>query len=318
MSIEINKIHHVGHVVYEMETALELYRKLGFVCQPPAYPMMAGQEGETPKPFGAANAHIAFVDNFIEIVTVVREGGRIPDDAHFVSLSAPPTALSRIIASINRTVVTISRCLARFEGMHILVFSSSDAVSSAARLDQEGVGHGGVLTVQRPVETSSGTQLVPVRLLEIDDEHVIEGRLAFAENPPLDALQTQIKTDHPNGATELVEAILCTGDGEFDPCVARYRLYLGVEARTEGEARVFDLGGGRITIIPDSRLTDLLPGEALPSLPGFAGYTVKVRDLHATRRHLEAHGFPMIETARGDVVVPGASLLGTAIIFRQD
>ncbi|MDQ0060534.1 hypothetical protein J2T14_002706 [Paenibacillus harenae] len=80
---------------------------------------------------------------------------------------------------------------------------------------------------------------------------------------------------------------------------------------------MFDLGGGRITIIPKSRLTDLLPGEALPSLPGFAGYTVKVHNLSVTRQHLESNGFPVIETARGDVFVPGASLIGTALAFRQ-
>jgi catechol 2,3-dioxygenase-like lactoylglutathione lyase family enzyme len=317
MGTEINNIHHVGHVVYDMKTALELYRKLGFVCQPPAFPMMAEQEGETPKPFGAANAHIDFVNNFIEIVTVVREGGIIPDDAHFISLSAPPAALSRIIDSIRRTVATISRCLARFEGTHILVLSSSDVNAAAARLDQGKVGHGGINTVQRPVETSAGTQLIPVRLLEIDDEQVSEGRLAFAENPLSDTLQAQIHTDHPNGAIELVEAILCVEDGELDACVARYRHFLGIEPRTEGFAEVFDLGGGQISIIPESRLTDLLPGEALPSLPGFAGYAVTVHNLSVTRGHLEACGFPVIETKKGDIFVPAASLLGTAIIFRQ-
>lgn len=96
MGTEIDKIHHVGHVVQDMETALELYRKLGFVCTSPAYPTMAEQEGEAPKPFGAANAHIDFVDNFIEIVTIVHEGGRIPDNAHLIPLSAPPAVRSRI------------------------------------------------------------------------------------------------------------------------------------------------------------------------------------------------------------------------------
>lgn len=46
---------------------MELYRKLGFVCTPAAYPTIAEQEGEAPTPFGAANAHIDFVDNLIEI-----------------------------------------------------------------------------------------------------------------------------------------------------------------------------------------------------------------------------------------------------------
>lgn len=317
MGTEIDKIHHVGHVVQDMETALELYRKLGFVCTPPAYPTMAEQEGEAPKPFGAANAHIDFVDNFIEIVTIVQEGGRIPDDAHLIPLSAPPAVRSRIIDSIKRTVVTISGCLTRFEGTHILVFSTINAITSAARLEQEKVGHGGVNTVQRPVKTKTGTQMIPVRLLEVDDDQVSEGRLAFAENPPSNVLRTKIHTDHPNGAIELVETILCVEDPELIACVERYQLYLGVEPQTEGREIVFDIGGGRITIISKSHLTDALPGEALPSLPGFIGYVVKVRDLSVTRLYLESNGFSVLETAKGDVFVPGASLYGTTLIFRQ-
>ncbi|WP_256720873.1 MULTISPECIES: VOC family protein [Paenibacillus] len=300
-----------------MDMALELYRKLGFVCRPPAYPTMAEQDGESPKPFGAANAHIDFADNFIEIVTIVQEGGRIPDDAHFIPLTAPPAVLPRIIASIKRTVATISRCLDRFEGTHILVFSTSESAISAARLDTGRVGHGGVNTIQRPVETSTGTQLVPVRLLEIEDEQVSEGRLAFAENLPLDTGLKQIHTDHPNGAIELVEAILCVEDGEFDAYVTRYQLYSGTPPELEGKACVFDLGGGRIMIMPESHITDLLPGEVFTSSPGFAGYAVKVRDLAFTRLHLESNGFPVVETARGDICVPSASLLGTALIFTE-
>jgi len=317
MKTEINKIHHVGHVVHDMETALELYRKLGFVCRPPAYPTMAEQEGESPKPFGAANAHIDFADNFIKLVTIVQEGGRIPEDAHFIPLTAPPAVLPRIIASIKRTVATITRCLDRFEGTHILVFSTSEADTSAARLDAGSVGHGGVNTIQRPMETSAGTQLVPVRLLEIEDEQVSEGRLAFAENLPLDAGLKQIHTEHPNGAIGLVEAILCVEDKAFDAYVTRYQLYLGTPPQQEGKARVFDLEGGRIKLIPESHVTDLLPGEAFTSSPRFAGYAVKVRDLAFTRRHLESNGFPVVETARGDIFIPSASLLGTALIFTQ-
>lgn len=174
-----------------------------------------------------------------------------------------------------------------------------------------------IASIKRMVATMTGTQLVPVRLLEVDDDQVSEGRLAFAENPPSDVLKTKIHTDHPNGAIELVETILCVEDGELDAGVERYRLYLGVEPQTEGKAIGFDLGGGGITIISKSHLTDLLPGEALPSLPGFVGYVVKVYDLSVTRLHLESKGFPVIETAGGDIFVPSASLLGITLIFRQ-
>lgn len=317
MRSEIEHIHHVGHVVHDMGAAMELYRRLGFRCKPPAYPMMAEREGSPPKPFGAANAHIDFARNFIEIVTVVRDGERIPDDAQLVPLSAPPEAMARIVASIRRTVATISGCLKRFEGTHILVLSTSDAGGTAARLERSGVGHDGVETVQRAVETDAGTRLVPVRLLELAGDAVPEGRLAIAENLPLSLQQAQTGTDHPNGAVELIEAILCVGDSELDAFVERYRHYTGREPHTLGAARSFELDGARVAIVPVSRLADTLPGESAPDLPGFAGYAVRVRDIAAARQYVAANGFPTTGTEDGSFIVPGSALLGTAVVFRQ-
>lgn len=317
MSAKIKHIHHVGHVVTDMGTALELYRKLGFVCPPPAYPAMAEKEGETPKPFGAANAHATFFRNFIEIATVVEDGGQIPQDANLVSLQVPPAVLPRILENIRHTVATVSRCLSRYEGTHILCFYTHDVEACAAQFDKDGVGHSGVNTVQRPVETTTGVQIVPIHYLEIDGEDVPEGRLAIAENPPLEILQAQAHMNHPNGAIELVEAILCVADSEIDDFTKRYRRYLGREVRTEGVTRIFDLDGARITIVPGSRLTNILPGEASPPLPGFAGYAVAVRDISAARKYIESNGFPVVETFVGDIFVPAFAALGTAIVFKQ-
>ena len=175
MSNKITHIHHVGHVVRDMSVALELYRKLGFICPPPAYPTMAEKEGELPKPLGAANTHATFLRNFIEIVTVVKDGGRIPGDAKLVPLQVPPAALSRILENIRRTIATVSRSLSRYEGTHILCLYTADVEASAAQFDKDGVGHSGVNTVQRPVETTAGVQIVPVHVLEIDREDVPEG-----------------------------------------------------------------------------------------------------------------------------------------------
>ncbi|MFJ8356088.1 hypothetical protein ACIQ69_22745 [Bacillus paramycoides] len=36
MNDKIKHIHHIGHVVTNIEIALKLYRKTGFVCPPPA------------------------------------------------------------------------------------------------------------------------------------------------------------------------------------------------------------------------------------------------------------------------------------------
>ncbi|PFD40692.1 hypothetical protein CN285_13770 [Bacillus cereus] len=317
MNDKIKHIHHVGHVVTNIEIALKLYRKIGFVCPPPAYPMMAEKEGEVPKPFGAANTHATFLHNFIEIVTVVEDEEQIPRDAILVPIQAPPTLLPRILENIKRTVATISRSLSRFEGTHILCFCTPDAKAYAAQFDQDSV-HSGVNSVQRPIETVTGMQVVSFNYIEIDGEDVPEGRLAIAENPPLEVLKAQSHMNHPNGAIGLVEVILCVADSKLDDFIKRYRRYLGRDAQTKGMTRIFDLNGAHITIVPESRLTDIFPGEVVPPLPGFVGYTVTVRDILATRKYIEGNGFPVVETEGGDIFVPASAFLGTAIIFRQN
>jgi hypothetical protein len=317
MSTKIKHIHHVGHVVTDMGIALELYRKIGFILPEPSYPMMAEKEGEIPKPFGAGNTHATFLHNFIEIVTVVDDEKRIPHNAHLVPLQAPPTVIPQILKNIRRTVSKISKCLSRFEGTHILCFCTSDTEASADQFDQVGVKHSGVNPIQRPVETTDGKQLVPLHYLEIDGEDVPEGRLAIAENPSLDILKTQAHMNHPNGAIELVEIILCVADSQLDDFTKRYRRYLGQDAQIEEAKRIFDLSGAHITIVPESRLNDILPGEVSPPLPGFVGYAVTVHDISDTRKYIEGNGFPVVETKNGDIFVPAYAFLGTAIIFRQ-
>lgn len=317
MSAEIKHIHHVGHVVKDMGVALELYRKLGFVCLIPAYPMMAEKEGEEPKPLGMANTHISFLHNFIEIASVVKDEGQIPGNANLVPIQVPPAVLPRVLENIKRTIDNVSRCLARYEGTHILCFYTPDVEATADRFVKCNIGHSGVNAVQRPIETTAGVQVIPIKVLEIDGEDVPEGRLAIADIPPLEILQAQVHLDHPNGAIELVEVILCVADQEIDNFIARYQRYLGRNARGDGVMRFIDLEGARITIVPESWLANILPGEVAPALPGFVGYVVKVRNISATRKYVEGNGLPVMETTVGDIFVPSSAGLGTVIVFRQ-
>lgn len=55
MDTEIGYLHHVGHVVRDIEQAREVYRKLGFLCPAPAYPVLERIASESATPFGAAN-----------------------------------------------------------------------------------------------------------------------------------------------------------------------------------------------------------------------------------------------------------------------
>lgn len=311
MNSDIGYIHHIGHVVRDMKTARDLYRKLGFLCSAPAYPTLERIVGEPAKPFGAANMHVPFVRNFVEIMAVVTEEGHLPDDAQPIPLQVSPAALPRIIANIERTIATIAASLARFEGLHILVFETADANETARHFDQVGVGHSGVNRVQQP------HQLVPMGVVEIDREDVPEGRLAVAEAPAPVVAGSQPSSQHPNGAVDLVESILCAPDVQIEAYVARYQRYLGRAARRDNATYVFDLKQSYVRLIPESGLGDLLPGETASALPAFVAYAVAVRDLGSTRRWLEDHGFPVNAEGSGGIFVPSKAALGAVVIFRQ-
>jgi len=219
----------------------------------------------------------------------------------------------------------VASCLARFEGLHILVLQAPDTEAAAERLRAAGVRHGGVATVQRRVDTARGPQMERIRVLEIDDDdpgakergRVPEGRVALAENPPPEVLQAQKREEHPNGALDLVESLLCVAKKDLAAVERRYERYLARPARADGPARVFELDDARVTLVADRDLGAILPGEVPQALPAFVGYAVTVRDAEATRALLRGSGFPLASAGPRGFFVPAAAALGAAVVFRQ-
>jgi catechol 2,3-dioxygenase-like lactoylglutathione lyase family enzyme len=300
---EISYLHHVGHVVRDLRAARDLYRRLGFACAVPDYPVLARRVGGPATPFGAANTHAYFARNFVEILTVVDETTSLPPEAHAIPLEVPAEALPSVVATIERTVAKISTALARFEGMHILVFETDDADATAARFDRVGIHYSGVSVTQRPGDTT------PIRGIEIEDLDAPEGRLAVAERSPRPA---SASLDHANGALDLVEATLCVADTSIDAVAARYELYLGASAHQNGATWVFDLQGSALRVVPSSH-----EAETPPALPGFVGYAVTMADLAATRELLATGDVEFQSPSAEEIVVPARAALGASVTLRQ-
>lgn len=316
MSIEITCLHHVGHVVRDLGACIEMYRRLGFSVGAASCPVVPMTPGKAPTLFGVANAHVEFAGNFVELVTVVSDHVRLPADVALTPVRVPEAALPSVLDALRRTIGKLVEALARFEGLHILVLGTSDIAKSVASFDAADVRHGGVSTVAREVTTAQGIKTVPIRSLEIDREPVPEGRLAVVEVPSPDSLRARSAPVHPNGATALIEAILCVAPTELDAFEARYARYLGRHAQHTNCARIFQLDGAVITIISPLGLALMLPGEQPVSLPAFAAYAVSVQCLDEVKAQLSSSGLPALASSTGDVFVPSASALGVAVIFR--
>ena len=310
-------IHHVGHVVHQMGAALERYRQLGFAVASPDYPMISLSPGAPPRPFGAANTHIRLQRNFIELVTVVSGPADIPADARLIPLQVAPAVREQTATAIRQTVATLTAGLARYQGLHILVFGSDDVAASAEELDRADVRHGGVMNVQRQIDPRDPTKTSPVRYLEIDGSSTLEGRIAIAENPYGELPIQQRPALHPNGALDLVGSVLCVPDGELEAHARRYARYLGCSPREDGALRQLDLPWAQIVIGEAGALAGLLPGERAPALPAFVACVVTVRDIVSTAQMLGSSEVPYGRTGSGDLFVPAAWALGAAIVFRQ-
>ncbi|MEU9851700.1 VOC family protein [Streptomyces sp. NPDC047974] len=306
MSHDLTRLHHVGHVVSDMAQAIALYRRLGFHVPPPSVPAPAPREGAEPEPFGAANTHADLSRSFVELVTPVKPGSTagLPPGTRIVPLQAPAEKLPLVMSRIEETSSRLVGWRDRFEGLHILMFSSPDVDAAGQRLAAAGVVHGGVNTVGRPVETPDGVRTELVRYLEIDGAP--EGRVGVVADVDPEFQHTR-QLDHPNGAQDLVEAVLCVPDGQLPLVSERYARYLGRPISPEGP----------VTLLTRAELSDLLPGEEPPALPALVACTVAVPDVARVRTLLAENGLPVRETARGELFVPAEASLGAALIFRE-
>jgi predicted unusual protein kinase regulating ubiquinone biosynthesis (AarF/ABC1/UbiB family) len=302
-SSAIDGIHHIGHLVNDLESGLHLYRRLGFTMTIPAVPAVSLKKGDSLTPLGAANSHADFADqSFIEVVSVAGSSKKIPNDTKLVPIQVPENVMDKFLKVVNRTISKLHSCLERFEGTHIMVFRSDNVYAQAMRLSEEGIAHSGVTSTKREADD--------VRFLELE-EPTPEGRLAIAGRLP-------VSNTHKNGALGLVESILCVSDSDLPAITLRYQTYLNTTGHLEDNRTIFDLGSTRLIIVADSVLETILPGERPNALPAFVGYVIKVKNIEQTHQLLTENGFTPQTTKTSDVFVSSKEALGTAIIFRQN
>jgi len=299
MQGNISGLHHVGHLVWHIEEASALYRRLGFVVPAASFPVLHAKSDQGVSSLSAGNVHIEFAANFVELATVVPDvANRPPAGAELVMLAVPNAAMPRIRKQLESTTRRLAGALSRFEGVHILVFEAADIEAARQMLCAAGVACGAVSRIRRSVRLTSGTAEVSIGFAELEDEQRSpEGRLAIAESLP--AGDQEIPA-HPNGAIELVEVLLCVPSDQLPQHVERYQRYLQQPGRPDDYGHLFRLGRHQIRIVGDREVTALLPGEQPPepghfAAPVFLGYSVAVRDLTATQQLLMPH-FPVQQT----------------------
>jgi hypothetical protein len=301
-------LHHIGHLVSDLGSAADLYRRMGFRVPTPAFPALAPAPGEPPRPVGAGNTRLEFANAFLELVGVAT-GGQLGPGVDIAPLEVPDHALAGVSAAVARTARGLAERLGAGEGLHVLVWETADADGEARRLDRLGVEHGGVQRLRRP----GGDSGVPVGYLEVDPD-APEARLSAAEPTP-----GRSAAVHPNGAVALVGAVMCVPPGRLSRTEARYERYLDRTARTRGAARVFDLGRAELSLVEgaDPRASGSGPGRPPSRAAALTSVTVSVTDLDAVAARWADQGIPARATADGGLRVDPRWARGAELRLRS-
>jgi catechol 2,3-dioxygenase-like lactoylglutathione lyase family enzyme len=175
----VGGLHHVGHLVGDIEEAAAHYRRLGFVVPAPAFPLLPASSGQPAPVLSVGNAHIQFAANFVELATVVPDiADKPPAGAEMVLLRVPDAAVPRIRQELGSAATRLANALSRFEGVHILVFEAADVDAATQMLSASGVVCGAVNRIRRPVGRARGTEEVSIGYAEIEKRSKVSRRQA--------------------------------------------------------------------------------------------------------------------------------------------
>lgn len=297
MTHDITVFHHIGLIVTNMDAMIARYERLGFQFTPLSLPKIPLRPGEEPEELGAGNRTAIFKNNYLEVLAVVK---RERWDSIPLEVRGP---------------YDLDGPLSRYEGLHVMHFSTDDLDAVVARLDREGIPHSAPGRFQRLVETSEGPKMMRARTLHFPKGDTPEALVQVAQHlTPELVLQPRLM-QHPNGAQSITECIMCTTEpGEV---AAKYGRYSGHTPRYNDGVYSLDLGYSRILVLAPEHLGEVVPGCVPPFLPSLIGFTVAVTSLDKARAVLQENGIPFQEAGSRLIVRP-KDACGSAVLFEQE
>jgi catechol 2,3-dioxygenase-like lactoylglutathione lyase family enzyme len=295
MSVTATGFHHVGLITRDMNKTVARYEQLGFVFTPLSQPRISLAPGKAPEPFGAGNRTAIFEENYLEV------------------LGYTDVDLWNSTTAEQRGPYNLDIPLARYEGMHVMHFSSDDLSGLRGRLMAQGVECAEITPFERNVDTPDGERLMKAQALSFPHRANPEGLVQMAQHlTPELVLQPRFMT-HPNGARRVTESIVCAADPER--YTAKYARYAGHGyASVDGHFRV-DVGGGAyVTVVSPDRVDEIVPGGVAPAEPSMIGFTVAVTDVDGAGDLLTKNHVPF-QAFRGRLVVAAADACGSVVVF---
>jgi catechol 2,3-dioxygenase-like lactoylglutathione lyase family enzyme len=264
-------LDHVGLVGSDLGEAIAALRRLGF--SPTAPRVLSGHDPATGATvsLGQSSAHAVFRSGYVELSAVEH-----------------PTAQHHLAAYLGRP-----------GSLKILAFGVDDVAAAQQRCTAAGVRVRAICSASRSVEYGRrhGTARFEWFMLEPDD--VPEGLLCCVRHRTPELLFQPEVQQHPNGAQALAGVYVLASSATA--LARRYAAITGTPAN-DGELA---LPGGWVRVLDSRAFEARFPGAGLTSVPGLAGFAVRVEDPGAALQRLARSGVvPGGRTAAGFWIRP--------------
>lgn len=283
---------HVAWFVRDMDSASDVFEKLGFKLTP--YSIHGNRHPETGErvPQGTANRLAMLGSGYIELLC---EAGDI---------MAP-------------VVEDLRARLSRYTGVHLLAFSDPDAEAAHKRITDDGFRLQPMVQLRRDVEAADGSDdEVKFSVIRAAFDEIPEGRIQVLTQHTPDLMWQDRYLARDNGITGMVDGVICVENPvKSAENMARLLSQKAVKIDDYESVVVCDRGGLRF--VTQNRLAEIVPDFTPPSLPYTAAIGFRADDYQKSAEFFHNCGLRVFETEDGIIVHPDDALGTAMIVYRS-
>lgn len=264
-------LDHVAHFVPDLGAAGGLLSALGFTPTPVSNHQVQGA------PAGTSNCCLMFERGYVEILSP--------------TLDTPNARRVR-------------GHMARYAGVHLVCFGTSDAAGEHQRLTGHGFEPEPLVNLARTVEDG---RTVRFKVVYVPPGKMSEGRVQYCEHLTPEVIWEERFVSHPNGVQGLGDAYVVAEDPPAT--AARWALFSGLLPQPDDDLVRLDTARGRIFVGTQKTLSAFM--ENVPAAPAVAAFALAVKDPDRFSSYCEDAGLTVQKTARGRSVALPPELGGT-------
>lgn len=278
-------LDHVAWFVGDLEGAVAVFERLGFIVGQENVHMNRAADGST-APSGTLNRLATTTIGFLEFL-----GAR------------GDTPLAR----------QHQAGLDRYEGLHLLAFSSADVPGEVPRLRDAGFRPDTPVDMRRKLEIDGETVEARFSVLRQPPEIMPEGRVQWCAHHTPEYVWEPSQPALPNHIDALTGALWIVDD--VAEALDRYSRYLRKPPTAEGDGRGrIDLDRGALLFATPAAAAEMLPDLTAPTTPYGAAVYIRSSDLDATEAFMRAAEIDCRRDA-GRLIVSRSEALGVMLVI---